>query len=46
MREVNSSGPGYQSGYRSGDLGSYDTPVLEFSGSGHGCQSGYRSGDL
>ena len=26
---------------RSGDLGSYETPVWEVSGSGPGCQSGY-----
>ena len=40
------SGYGCLSGYRSGDLCSYDTPVLEISGSGPGCQNGYRSGDL
>ena len=46
MVEVSGSGPGCQSGYRSGDLLSYDTPGWEVSGSGPGCQSGYRSGDL
>ena len=44
--DVGGSGPGCQSGYTIGDLGSYDTPVCEVSGSGPGCQSGYRSGDL
>ena len=43
---VSGSGPGCQSGYRSGDLRSYDTSVWEVSGSGPGCQSGYRSGEL
>ena len=37
---------GCQSGYKSGDLLSYATPVLEVSGSGPGCHSEYRSGDL
>ena len=37
---------GCQSGYRSGDLWNYDSPVLEVSSLGPGCQSGYRSGDL
>ena len=46
MWEVSGLGPGYQSGYRSGDLSSYDTPVWEVRGLGPGCQSGYRSGDL
>ena len=41
MWEVSGSGPGCQSGYRSGDLWSYDTPVWEVSGSGPGCQSVY-----
>ena len=36
--EVSGSGSGCQSGYRSGDLRSYDTPVWEVSGSGPGCQ--------
>ena len=38
--------PGCQSGYRSGDLLSYYTPVCEVSVSGPGCRSGYTSGDL
>ena len=42
MWEVSGSGSGCQSGYRSGDLLSYDTPVWEVSGSGSSCQSGYR----
>ena len=46
MWEVSGSGPGYQSGYRAGELGSHDTSVWEVSGSGPGYQSGYRSGDL
>ena len=46
MWEVSGSGPGCQSGYRSGYLWSYDTPVWEVSGVGPGCQSVYRSGDL
>ena len=36
----------YQSGYRSGDLSTFDTPVEEINGSGSGCNSGYGSGDL
>ena len=46
MWEVSGLGPGCQSGYMSGDLRSYDTPVWEVSGLGPGCQSGYMSGDL
>ena len=46
MWEVGGSGPGCQSGYRRGDLLSYDTLVWEVSGSGPDCQSGCRSGDL
>ena len=46
MWEVSGSGSYCQSGYRSGDILSYDTPVWEVSGSGAGCKSGYRSGDL
>ena len=45
VREVSGSGPGYQSGYRSGDLGSYDNPVWDVSVLVPGYQSGYRSGD-
>ena len=37
---------GCQSGYRSGDLRTYDTQVWQVRGSRPGCQSGYRSGDL
>ena len=46
MWEVSGSGPGCQSGYRSGDLGSYNTPVREVNSPGPGCHSGYMSGDL
>ena len=37
---------GCQSGYKSGDLLSFETTVWEVSGSGPGCQSGYRRCDL
>ena len=36
----------HQSGYRSGDLGRYDTPMWEVNISDPGCQRGNRSGDL
>ena len=43
--EVCDSGPGCQSGYRRGDLRSYDKLVM-VSGSGPGCQNGHRSSHL
>ena len=43
MKKVSGSGPGCQSGYRSDDLWSYDTPVWDVSGSLPGCQGEYRS---
>ena len=46
MWEVSGPGPGCQSGYRSGDLLSCDTPGLDVSGSGPGCPSRENSGDL
>ena len=46
MWEVSGLCPGCPSGYRSSDLGSYDTPVWEVSGSCPGGQSGNRIGVL
>ena len=51
MWKVSVSSPNCQSGYKNGELRSYDTPVWgdhygEIGGQGPGCQSGHSRGDL